>query len=129
MGVPLGIDDLELSVSNLLSQVRRPVEERDPIWAHNICTLTRFVHINVWASSPSKKDVKLKIIPLLTRAIKELDDVNGAITKTSEKVDMDLYKRNIQFRINNLQRYVKGYQSIPVAELDRELSKASKSMR
>lgn len=99
---------LVLSVERLESLIMVPVESRGPKWGYQICTASRFVHINVWTFSPKSKPVR-DIIRLLVRAQKELLSMVNSGDFSKDKKKIQEYIDNIGTRIDNIKRnYLRG---------------------
>ena len=115
MSLVLGIDMLD-------RLLRVPAQERKMAWAHDICTASRLVHVEVWSSSCENEFVEHKVIPLLSKAqavlnaMRETDD-----SDTAKKEALQFTIRNIGYRIENLRgNYLKGMP--PVFRPDPKLS-------
>lgn len=119
---------LVLSIDMLDRLLRVPVQERKMAWAHDICTASRFVHVEVWSSSCENEFVEDKVIPLLSKAqavlnaMLETDDSDTAMREA-----LQLTIRNIGYRIENLcGNYLKGMPSVfrPDPKLSEPAAKA-----
>lgn len=97
---------IELSVRKMESLLKRPPEKRDGTWAHDLCTASRFVHIDVWRYCPQQLYVRDEIVPLLVRAEKEL---KGLVGEQFDKKKVEQYILNDRRRISNISdRYLQG---------------------
>lgn len=88
-------------------------DERGVEWGHDVCTCSRFVHINTWKSCSDRDCVKKEVIPLLTRA---RDDVlaarEGGGGSCADKKKLTEYADNIETRIKNIaNNYMQGKSS------------------
>lgn len=99
---------LVLSIERLESLIMVPVDKRDVRWAHQICTASRFVHINVWRFAPERKQAR-DIIKLLQRARKELLSMVNSGDFDKDKEEIETYNENVGRRIRNVEEnYLAG---------------------
>jgi hypothetical protein len=85
-----------------------PVDQHDVNWAHEVCTASRYVHINVWRFSPDHV-IAQTIISLLERARNELLSIRNSGDFDKDKHKVDSYIKNITSRVKNLkENYLKG---------------------
>ncbi|HUT28548.1 MAG TPA: hypothetical protein VMX13_02060 [Sedimentisphaerales bacterium] len=99
---------LVLSIQKLESMIMVPVEERNVEWAHDICTSSRFVHVNVWRFQPDRKRVR-DIIELLERARSELLSILNSGDYDNDRKKFQEYIDNVGARVANLKNnYLTG---------------------
>jgi hypothetical protein len=105
-GESLGALLTQEAISQLEAKVLgSPTEggERDATWAHDVCALTRDLHIDVWDYAPPKDTVRNRVIPGLVLA----EDAVRKVPRSDEH-PTDRYADNISARVENLGRYVRG---------------------
>ena len=113
MGDPLSMHDPRSAIFRLKSMLDVPVEKRDMVWAHDLCTCSRFVHVNVWRFCPEPRVVEREIIPLLKQSQKELSALRARRDlREGEKKKISEYGANARLRLRNIeQNYVRGKRS------------------
>ena len=98
---------VELSCKEMNKLLAVPRGRRDMRWAHDVCTISRFIHINVWRFCPQRDYVRDTVIPLLKKAKRELLGLSN--TKRVDKEKIEQYVANDEKRINNLEKnYLHG---------------------
>ena len=90
----------ELSVKQMRSLLALSEDDRNMDWAHDVCTMSRFVHINVWKFCAPREYVRTQVIPLLENAKKQL--LNLANMKGFDTSKILDYAENDTARIKNL---------------------------
>ena len=101
---------IRLSVKNMESLLAARGEKRNMRWAHDVCTASRFVHIDVWRFCAKYNYVENTILPLLKRAITELlAQLDSESLEDAEKETIASYVKNDDDRIKNLkENYLQG---------------------
>ncbi|MBL7146850.1 MAG: hypothetical protein ISS76_21615 [Phycisphaerae bacterium] len=105
MNTKLTVLSLKLSIVKMESLMKVPVKERDVKWAHEVCTTSRMVHLNVWRFCPDREYVKDMVIPLLKKAQDSL--LKLCMSKHLEeetKKKISDYAENDGFRAKNLEQ-------------------------
>jgi len=98
---------VKLSMKTMESLLALPVKKRDMRWAHDVCTASRFIHINVWRFCTPRKQVETDVIPLLKKARDKLRELMGK--KGFNDTKLSQYVENDTRRISNLEdNYLKG---------------------
>jgi hypothetical protein len=87
---------------------------KDGPWAHDVCALTREIHVGVWDWLPGAQVVEAVVIPAFITAQREVE----AIPPTDDH-PTDAYARNIRVRRMNLGNYVRGEESAVTPTDDR----------
>lgn len=118
---------VELSCWEMEKLLAIPKGRRDAGWAHDVCTKSRFLHINVWRFCARRDQVAREVIPLLKKARKELLSLlnNRGFKGNRDKVRE--YVANDEKRIENLEKtYLQGKPSafIPNHKLSEPPAKA-----
>lgn len=86
-----------------------PPSERGATWAHDLCTASRFIHINVWRFCPKHDEVRNTVLPLLKDAKRELLCLiqNTSVEEARKKIGE--YASNDEKRIANIEKnYLSG---------------------
>lgn len=101
---------LQQSIAKISFLLEVPDEKRDMKWAHDMCTASRFIHLDVWKFCSEHKCVEDTVIPLLGDKIPKA--VNAMLKKNfseKEKKEISVYLKNVELRKNNLEmNYLKG---------------------
>ena len=80
--------------------------------AHDICTYSRFVHMNVWRDRITTKRVQEDVILLLENAEKKVNELKEYCVSAKNKKEIAGWVTNIQLRTKNLRvNYVNGRHS------------------
>tara|TARA_Y100000310_G_C20656026_1_gene802015 strand:+ start:120 stop:452 length:333 start_codon:yes stop_codon:yes gene_type:complete len=90
-------------ISSLEKQLE--VEQKNSQWAKSINISTRRLHIDVWCSRPDKTYVLNEVIPTFERA---RDLVANVPHEGEYGKHVGHYANCIQFRIENIHKYVDG---------------------
>jgi len=99
---------LVLSIERLESLIMVPVDKWDAEWAREVCTASRFVHLNVWIFTPKREQAR-DIIKLLQRARKDLLSMVNSGDFDKDKKVIEPYIENVGGRIRNLkENYLVG---------------------
>lgn len=96
---------IEDSIADLSAWLARSSANRDVVWAHDACALSREVHQEVRRLCPDRSIVSDKIIPLLERvrvAIGELPAEAGP------RAQLQRFAQNIELRIADVRAYAHG---------------------
>ena len=107
----LASGDLDSFVSLLREALAVPRNERDLDLARRLCTYSRYTHSSVWQVCPPRAYVKEDIIPLLFESQNAILDTLNATTSPREEERLKVYARNIDLRLDNLEKYVRGVPS------------------
>jgi len=99
-----------LSVRTMQSLLARPAEERDMQWAHEVCTASRFIHLDVWRFCAKYDYAEGTILPLLKEARSQLLALRDAdILEDADRNIIDSYVKNDYDRMKNLRdNYLQG---------------------
>ena len=118
---------LQHHIKQMKELLEVPKKERNAKWGHDVCTESRFIHIDVWQSCPDRKIVVGEIIPLLKEAGKGLFELTSSNTiEETDRLEIEKYAHNDILRIKNLEEnYAKGRMSafVPDETLMSELIK------
>ena len=104
MNTQLTVVSLKLSIAKMESLMKVVKEQRDAAWAHDVCTTSRMVHLNVWRFCPDRKYVRDTVIPLLKKAKKNLLELCESKRLEGVRTKIFEYAENDRFRILNLER-------------------------
>jgi len=90
-----------------------PKDKRDMKWINDVCTTSRFIHLDVWRMALSSEFVNSRIIPLLREAKEELTlKLHSKNITKSEKEAINIYRKNLNSRIENIvKQYLRGLPS------------------
>lgn len=106
----MGSFSLNLSLVCLRSALKTTAKARDLHWAHELCTVSRFIHVGIWRELPGREWVRQEVLPLLERAQREFTDTGECVRldkKAKEK--MRHYCRNLELRMQNIvENYLQG---------------------
>ncbi len=108
MSLPVCIDDLDLAITDLNRAMAKLASQRDFQWAYDVCTYTRFVHLNVWDSGAPRARVKKEIIPLLSQAKDQLEEFSKHCSRKSDMKRIKSYAANVDLRVCSLERYIRN---------------------
>lgn len=98
------LTNLSLILKRTESLLTVPKRKRDFRWAHEVCTMSRFIHLNVWTSCAEDEYVKRQVLPLLKKAAHELEAIRKAGGQDNDtKIALLATRRNVEARIRNLQ--------------------------
>jgi len=90
---------------------------RDSQWAHDMCALSRSIHVEVWEIRPNLQYVRDRVLPLLQKTSKAVN----AVPRTGEYGQLvGAFAENIAARANNIaNNYLNGKPSdfLPNARL------------
>lgn len=88
--------------------------DRNMEWAHELCTVSRFVHVHVWLYCVDLRTVEADVIPLLQRISTALAEFGERSTSLSDddRKHIREYMENDERRIVNIRsNYLKGRRS------------------
>ena len=90
------------------------VEVRDDYWAHRVCNVSRRVHIRVWSERPDLRFVKREVVPLLTKAHREVEKIARGGTGLGH-----VFAKNMLMRLESIANYLSDESPIfsPLADL------------
>jgi len=100
----IAVLDLGVAVECLRSLLDVPPAERGVSWAHEVCTYSRYIHINVWTERPSIRYVRKEIVgKLLNKAAREVE-VLATLNRFNEveRSEIQHFHKNISLRVENI---------------------------
>jgi len=101
--------DVSLSILKMKSLLAVPLKMRNVAWAHDTCTTSRFIHLDVWRFGLKRQYVEKRVLPLLIQAKAELRALAESGVEVSDREKIYMYMRNDELRIKNIQEnYLNG---------------------
>ena len=101
---------LALSMEDLDRLIRVLPEERDLDWVHELCNVSRYIHLDVWGCCCEHSYVEEAVLQLFRKTVRELDAMAtvGGISSAMKRAVV-VAKRNVTIRIKNLEEnYLQG---------------------
>ena len=100
---------VQIYIAKLKSLLGVPIKKRNLAWAKEVCTCSRFIHINVWRFCEERGYVEGQIVMLLKKAAKGIAALGES---KGEEEKFEVYKCNIEKRVVNIEKnYLKGKRS------------------
>jgi len=85
-------------------------------WAHDVCTASRLIHVDIWTLHLSHAFVKKAALPLMKEALDALDNLMNSGKDSLDVELLEAYGMNNSDRIDNIEKnYLKGKSSAFIA--------------
>jgi len=94
---------LMLSCQRMKRLLAMPRTKRQETWAHDVCTASRFIHIDVWRRCAKHDEVENDVLPLLKEAKEELSCLMRATGDEDARNKICEYVANDEKRILNIE--------------------------
>lgn len=101
----IAVLDLGVAIECLRSLLKIPRRERGVGWAHEVCTYSRYIHINIWSDRPSINYVKNEILDKLLKNATSQTEVLGKLDRFNEVERNEImhFNQNDKLRVKNLE--------------------------
>ena len=104
---------LELCISRSKTFLEVHLEQRDGLWAYELCKLSREILEDILECCAPPEYVRKEILPLLSRFPDLIQEVKQKGQADSFSKYIDGFEENIKKRLSELQKYVQGISLIP----------------
>jgi hypothetical protein len=89
--------------------LKRPKSKRDMGWAHDVCTVGRSLHVDVWDEWWEDDYVEGTVLDLLKRAVTGLEQLSASEKNARRRCTIQEYSVNDKMRIKNItDNYLQG---------------------